>query len=70
MKIANFTNKTTIFLRDITFLNRIQVILRLFENAKINQLKINFFIKPSFYGVVNIKIEVINQDNWNSHNFY
>ena len=36
IKIANFSDKTTIFLRDITYLNRIQVILKLYENAKIN----------------------------------
>ena len=36
IKIVNFTDNTTIFLRDITCLNRIQVILRLYKNAKIN----------------------------------
>ena len=36
IKIVNFTDNTTIFLRDITCLNRIQVILRIYENAKIN----------------------------------
>ena len=35
-KIVNFTENTTIFLRDITCLNRTQVILRLYKNAKIN----------------------------------
>ena len=54
IKIVNFTDNTTIFLRDITFLNRIQVILRLYEKDKL----------------VNIKIEIINQDNWNSRNFH
>ena len=34
---GNFADNTPIFLRkDITFLNRIQVILKLYENAKIN----------------------------------
>ena len=33
---VNFANNNIIFLRDITCLNRIQVILKLFENAKIN----------------------------------
>ena len=36
MKIANFADNTTIFLRDISCLNRIQVILKPYENAKIN----------------------------------
>ena len=33
IKIVIFTDNTTIFLRDITSLNRVQVILRLYENA-------------------------------------
>ena len=41
VKIANFADNTSIFLRDITFLNRIQVILKLVENANINDLKDN-----------------------------
>ena len=36
MKIANFADNATIFLRDISCLNRIQVILKPYENAKIN----------------------------------
>ena len=36
IKIVNFADNTTIFLRDTTCLNRIQIILQLFENAKIN----------------------------------
>ena len=37
IKIVNFADNTIIFLRrDITCLNRIQVILKLYENAKIN----------------------------------
>ena len=43
-------------MRDITWLNRVQVIFRLYENAKINYLK-DIFKKPSLYGVVHIKIE-------------
>ena len=35
IKIVNFADNT-IFLRDITCLNRIQVILKPYENAKIN----------------------------------
>ena len=37
IKIVNFTNNTTIFLRDITCLNRIEVILRLHEKDKLAQ---------------------------------
>ena len=37
IKIVTFTDNTTIFLRDITCLNRIQVILRLYEKDKLVQ---------------------------------
>ena len=37
IKIVNFTDNTIIFLRDITCLNRIQVILRLYEKDKLVQ---------------------------------
>ena len=37
IKIVNFADNTTIFLRDITCLNRIQVILRLYEKDKLVQ---------------------------------
>ena len=37
IKKVNFTDNTTIFLRDITCLNRIQVILRLYEKDKLVQ---------------------------------
>ena len=37
IKIVNFTDNTTIFLRDITWLNRMQVILRLYEKDKLVQ---------------------------------
>ena len=39
IKIVNFADNTTIFLRDITCLNRIQVTLKPYENAKISKLK-------------------------------
>ena len=61
IEIVNLTDNTTIFLRDITCLNSVQVILRLYKNAKINYPKNIFFKKPSFYGAVHIKIELINQ---------
>ena len=35
IKIVNFTDNTTIFLRNITCLNRIQVVLRLYEKDKL-----------------------------------
>ena len=38
IKITNFTDNTTIFLRDITCLNRIQAILRLHEKDKVVQI--------------------------------
>ena len=36
IKIVNFADNTTIFLRHITWFNRIQMILKPYENAKIN----------------------------------
>ena len=36
IKILNFADNNTIFLRDFTCVNSIQVILKLYENAKIN----------------------------------
>ena len=38
IKIDYFTDNTTIFLRDNTYLNRIQVILRLYEKDKLAQI--------------------------------
>ena len=38
IKIVNFADNTTIFLRIITCFNRIQVILKLYENAKKDKL--------------------------------
>ena len=37
IKIVTFTDNVTIFLRDITCLNRIKVILRLYEKDKLAQ---------------------------------
>ena len=37
IEIVNFTDNTTIFLRDITYLNRIKVILRIYEKDKLVQ---------------------------------
>ena len=36
IKIVNFADNKTISLRDITCVNRIQMILKLYENAEIN----------------------------------
>ena len=36
IKIVNFADNNNIFLRDITCLNRVQVILKPYGNAKIN----------------------------------
>ena len=66
IKLVNFVDDTTIFLRDVTCVNRIQVILKLYEDA--SRLKINFSTARP-YGLEHIKIELINQDKWNGHNF-
>ena len=42
------------------------MILKLCEDA--SSLKINF-LKTKFYGLEHIKIELINQEKWNGHNF-
>ena len=65
IKIVNFADSTTIFLRDITFLNRIQVILKLYEDA--SRSKINFS-KAKPCGLNNIKTELTNQHQWNNNN--
>ena len=39
IKIVNFADNATIFLRYVTYLNRIQVILKPYKNAKINYLR-------------------------------
>ena len=36
INIVNFADNTSTFIRDITCLNRIHVILKLYENVKIN----------------------------------
>ena len=48
IKIVNFAESATFFLRDITCLNRIQVILKLYENAKINWLSDNLAERQFF----------------------
>ena len=66
IKVVNYANGTTIFLRDIACLNRIQVILELYEDT--SSSKINFSnAKP--YGLERIKVELMNQDKWNGQNF-
>ena len=42
IKIVTFTDNVTIFLRDITCLNKIKVILRLYEKDKLAQ---GYFLK-------------------------
>ena len=66
IKLKNFADDTTIFLRDITYLNRIQVILKLYEVA--SSSKINF-PKARPCGFEHIKKELISQGKWNSRNF-
>ena len=41
IKTLNFADNTTIILRDITCVNRMHVILKLYENAEINYLNDN-----------------------------
>ena len=60
IKIVNFADDTTIFLRDIDCLNRIQTILDLYEKA----YKRLIFLKVKPYGQVFIKTDMINQEIW------
>ena len=66
IKIVNFADDTTIFLTDITYINRTQVTLKLYEDASSSEIN---FSKAKPYGLEHIKIELINQDKWNRHNF-
>ena len=66
IKIVNFSDDIIMFLRDITCLNRIQMILQLYEDS--SSLKINFS-KAKPYRLEHIKIGLINQEKWNGHNF-
>ena len=55
IKMLHFSDESTIFLRDITCLKAIQVILKLYKDA--SSLKINFW-KVKRYGLEHIKIEL------------
>ena len=46
IKIVNFADINTIFLRDITYLNGMQVVLRLYEKDKLAQRKFFQKAKP------------------------
>ena len=59
IKIVNFVDETTIFLRDIICLNRILVILKLYQDASRSKI---IFSKAKSYGLEHLKIELINQD--------
>ena len=52
LKMKNFADDTTIFLRDITCLNRMQVILKLYDD--VSSLNINF-LKANPYELKHIK---------------
>ena len=56
IKIVNFTDNTTIFLKDITCLNRIQVILRLYEKDKLVQREFFQKAKPLWGGTYKNRI--------------
>ena len=56
IKIVNFADNTTIFLRNITCLNRIQVILRLYEKDKLVQREFFQKAKPLWGGTYKTRI--------------
>ena len=63
IKVANFADNTTIFLRDITWLIRIQVILKLYEDA--SSSKINFSkVKPFGSGAYKNRMDQPGQMEW------
>ena len=59
IKTVKFPDNTTIFLRYITFLNKIQRILKRYENTEINQFKRYFFQKgkPLWAGAYKNRID-------------
>ena len=59
IKKVNFSNETTIFLGDITYLNRIRVISKLYEATSSSHIN---FSKTKPYGLQRTKIELINHD--------
>ena len=61
IKLVNFAEDITIFLGDITCLNRIQVILKLYEEASSSKIK--------SYRLGHIKVELISQNKWQGQNF-
>ena len=56
IKLVNFADDSTIFIEDITCLNRIQVILKLYEEASSSNIN---FQKFKSYRLEHIKIELI-----------
>ena len=56
IKIVNFANHTTIFLIDFTCLNRIQVIIKSYEDAPNSKIK---FSKAKPYGLKHVKTEFV-----------
>ena len=66
IKIVKFADGTTIFLRDIDSLFRIQAILNLYEKAPSSKIT---FVKAKPYGQVVIKIDSINLEIWNGQTF-
>ena len=65
IEIVDFADDAAIFLGDITCLNRIQVILKLFEDASRSKINVS---KAKHHGMEHIRIELINQDKVNGHN--
>ena len=60
IKIVNFAANTSIVLRDISSLNSLQVILKLYGH-RASSSKVNFS-KAHIYGLEHMKIELNNQD--------
>ena len=65
IEIVDFADDAAIFLGDITCLNRIHVILKLFEDASRSKINVS---KAKHHGLEHIRIELINQDKVNGHN--
>ena len=65
IKIVNFADDTTIFLRDFNFLTKIELNLELSYKAYSSKLN---FSKSQHFWVWHIRIELINQDKWPGHN--
>ena len=59
IKILNFADDATIFLRDITYLDRIQVILKLYEDASSSKINFSKSQAPAKFPLKYLKLTLV-----------